>query len=96
MVRDIVLMRRFTRRLLRLLGGLREGLGRGLRRLGRKMKGWRTLFFSLLLATLGVFEATDWTSIVPDGPQKGYWLLAIALVIAWLRAITTTPLGRSR
>ena len=60
-----------------------------------RLKGWRTLLFALVLATLGVFEAADWGRIVPDGPYKGYWLLAIALAIAWLRAITTTPIGRS-
>ncbi len=66
-----------------------------IRHFWRRLRGWRTLLFSLLLATLGVMEATDWASIVPDGPHKGYWLLAIALSIAWLRAITTTPIGRS-
>ena len=60
----------------------------------RRLKGWRTLMFSLLLATLGVLEATDWAQMVPDGPNKGYWLLGIALVTAWLRAITTTPIGQ--
>lgn len=63
-------------------------------RLWNRLKGWRTLGFSLLLATLGVLEATDWASVVPDGPHKGYWLLGIALLIAWLRAITTTPIGQ--
>ncbi|HHN73056.1 MAG TPA: hypothetical protein ENK13_03100 [Thermopetrobacter sp.] len=71
-------------------------LTRRLSHLRRRLKGWRTLFFSLLLATVGVLEAADWTRIVPDGPHKGLWLLAIALVIAWLRAITTTPVGRNR
>ena len=61
----------------------------------RRLKGWRTLAFSLALATIGVLEATDWAALVPDGPGKGYWLLAIALAIAWLRAITTTPIGRN-
>ena len=68
---------------------------RRLRRLWRRLRGWRTVLFALLLATLGVLEAMDWAAIVPDGPNKGYWLLGIALAIAWLRAITTTPIGRS-
>ena len=59
-----------------------------------RLKGWRTVLFALLLATIGVLEATDWASIVPDGPAKGWILLAIALAIAWLRVITTTPVGR--
>ena len=60
-----------------------------------RLKGWRTILFSLLLATVGVLEATNWADLIPDGPAKGWILLAIALVIAWLRAITTTPIGRS-
>ena len=59
-----------------------------------RLKGWRTVLFALLVATVGVLEATDWASIVPDGPAKGWILLAIALAIAWLRVITTTPIGR--
>ncbi len=62
-------------------------------RLMRPLKGWRTLAFSLLVATIGVAEATNWPQLVPDGPAKGWVLLAIAIVIAWLRVITTTPVG---
>ena len=61
----------------------------------RKLKGWRTLLFSLLVATVGVLEVTDWASIVPDGPAKGWILLGISIAIAWLRVITTTPVGKS-
>ncbi len=57
------------------------------------LKGWRTVLFALLVATVGVLEAADWASIVPDGPAKGWILLAIALAIAWLRVITTSPIG---
>ncbi|WP_156098571.1 hypothetical protein [Thermopetrobacter sp. TC1] len=94
MVCHKLLMRRFTRRLLRLLRKSAAGVIRKMRRLMHGIKGWRTLMFSLLVASLGVFEATDWTNLVPDGPHKGYWLLAIALIIAWLRTITTTPVGQ--
>ena len=60
----------------------------------KRLKGWRTVLFSLLLATIGVLETTDWTSLIPDGPAKGWTLLGIALATAWLRAATTTPIGR--
>ncbi len=95
MVRDILLMRRFLRLELRRLWGMGKGLGRLMRKGFRMLKGWRTLFFSVLLASLGVLEATDWARLIPDGPAKGWWLLGIALIIAWLRAVTTTPIGRS-
>lgn len=57
------------------------------------MKGWRTLVFAFLVATVGVAEVTDWAELVPDGPAKGWVLLGISLAIAWLRVITTTPVG---
>lgn len=58
------------------------------------MKGWRTLLFSLGLATVGVLEATNWVDVIPDGPSKGWTILGIALVTAWLRVITTGPIGK--
>ncbi len=67
---------------------------RTIRRLFAPLKGWRTLLFALLVATIGVAEATDWAQIVPDGPRKGLWLLGISLAIAFLRVITTTPIGK--
>ncbi len=62
--------------------------------MARRLRGWRTILFSLLVATVGVLEATDWANIIPDGPQKGWALLGISIAIAWLRIITTTPVGR--
>ena len=56
------------------------------------MKGWRTLGFSALLATVGVLEVTDFAPLISDR-YEGWALLAIALATAWLRAITTTPVG---
>ncbi len=72
----------------------RNRLMRFIHRLFAPLKGWRTLLFALLVAAIGVAEATDWAQIVPDGPQKGLWLLAISLAIAFLRVITTTPPGK--
>ncbi len=74
----------------------RNRIMRFIRRLFAPLKGWRTLLFALLVATIGVAEATDWAQVIPDGPDKGLWLLAISLAIAFLRVITTTPLGKSK
>ena len=60
-----------------------------------RLKGKRTLLFSLIVATVGVLEVTDWAEIVPDGPAKGWVLLAISSGIAWLRVLTTTPVLES-
>ncbi len=59
-----------------------------------KVRGWRTLLFSLAVTGLGVAEATDWAELVPDGPDKGWWLFGIGLGTAWLRVITTGPVGQ--
>ena len=50
--------------------------------------------FSLGLATVGVLEATNWVDVIPDGPSKGWTIFGIALVTAWLRVITTGPVGK--
>ncbi len=71
------------------------GVGTVLKRLVRRVRGWRTLLFSLMVAGLGVVEATDWAELVPDGPDKGWWLFGIGLGTAWLRVITTGPVGRA-
>lgn len=58
------------------------------------MKGWRTFLFQALVAVLGVAEAFDWVPLFGD-KYGGLLLLLIALVNTGLRAVTTTPLGRS-
>ena len=59
------------------------------------LKGWRTLGFNVLAAVLVTVQATDLTTILP---QKYLWAsgLIITLVNIALRAITTTPIGRSQ
>ncbi len=71
----------------------RHPLMNTLRAFFRRLKGWRTLAFALLVAALGVAEATDWASLLPSGPARGWYLFLIALGIAWLRVITDTPVG---
>lgn len=56
------------------------------------MKGWRTLIFAALLALAGVIEQFDWASVIPEG-WSGAVLLVVGVVVAWLRKITSTPLG---
>jgi len=57
------------------------------------MKGWKTLLFALLLAIAGVLETFDWVSIIPDG-WVGPVTIGIGFIVAWLRKLTTTPLGK--
>jgi hypothetical protein len=56
------------------------------------MKGWRTLGINLAIATFGVLEATDWTSLI--GSDKAGWIVtAIAVANMVLRSLTTTQIG---
>lgn len=65
-----------------------------LKSLWDKLRGWRTILWSLLLATVGVLETLDFATLLPDGPRKGLLLIAIAIITAWLRVITSTPVGK--
>lgn len=57
------------------------------------MKGYRTICFAVVLAICGALQQAHLVDIL--GAQRaGYVLLAVALVVAALRAATTTPLGK--
>lgn len=61
------------------------------------MKGWRTLLVACALAVLGVLQAFDWTTIVPQGQSwSGAVMIAIAAVMAGLRVITNTGIFQSK
>ncbi len=64
-----------------------------LRRLARTAKGWRTVALSVVLAVAGVLQAADWATIVAPR-QVGPVMLAIAILVAVLRAVTDTPIGK--
>jgi len=59
------------------------------------MKGWRTLALALSVAVIGVLQAFDWASIIPqDKTWTGIAMMAIGGAIAALRAVTNTPIGK--
>ena len=59
-------------------------------------KGWRTLAFSVLVALVGVLQTFNWASVIPqDKTWTGAVMIAIGAVIAALRFVTTTPVGKS-
>lgn len=59
------------------------------------LAGWRTLIFAVLLAVGGVLQETDWTTLV-DKKNAGWIMLAIAIVMAALRSITSDLPGWRR
>jgi len=59
------------------------------------MKGWRTVGWNTIIAVLALMEATNFTSMGFDA-QTGAWLVFGAMVVnVILRAVTSTPIGRS-
>lgn len=57
-----------------------------------KLKGWRTLIFAAVVALVGVLEAFDWATVIPE-QYHGWALALIGVVIAWLRKVTA-PVGK--
>jgi len=64
-----------------------------LSRVRRPVKGWKTMGFSVALAVAGALQSTDWTTIVAPS-QVGPTLMAIGVVVAVLRTVTNTPVGK--
>ncbi len=59
----------------------------------RAAKGWKTLLASLAIAVIGVLQATDWTTIVPED-RVGPVMVGIGVLMAVLRAVTDGPMGK--
>jgi anti-sigma-K factor RskA len=64
-----------------------------LKALWARLKGWRTMIVSLALAVVGVLQTADWATIVAPA-EVGPTILIIAILVAVLRTLTDTPVGR--
>lgn len=61
------------------------------------MKGWKTLAFALVVAIGGVVQTFDWTSVIPqDQTWSGMAMIGVGAVIAALRMVTNTSVGKSQ
>ena len=58
------------------------------------LKGWKTLLLSLGIAAAGVLQSADWATIVPSG-AVGPVMIGIGVAVAALRAVTSTPVGKT-
>jgi hypothetical protein len=69
-----------------------------------RLKGYRTLIFNTIAGTLAALEVAlphlvdvlglpELRGILPQG-WLPYYALALCILNIWLRAITTTPMGR--
>lgn len=58
------------------------------------MQGYRTYLVSALVAVFGVLEMTNWNAFL-DSPKAGAVALALAVLMAIMRSITSTaPLSK--
>lgn len=59
-------------------------------------KGWKTLSFGILVAVVGVLQAFDWATVIPQNKTwSGAVMTGVGAVIVALRYVTTTPMGKS-
>lgn len=55
--------------------------------------GFRTYLVSALAATFGVLAVVDWEAFLHD-PKAGWSIIAMSVIMAVMRSITTTPPGK--
>jgi hypothetical protein len=56
------------------------------------LKGYRTIIASALTAIFGALSILDWNVVLND-PKAGAAMVGMAILMAILRKITTTPVG---
>jgi len=54
------------------------------------LTGYRTYIVSILTAIFGVLATTDWVKFLDD-PKAGWSIVAMSVVMAVMRSITSTP-----
>jgi opacity protein-like surface antigen len=59
------------------------------------MQGYKTIIAAGVVAFLGALQALDWVSIVTNPKAVGWTGVAGGILFAVLRAVTTTPIGKS-
>lgn len=57
------------------------------------MIGYRTYIAAALMAIFGALASTDWLAFLDD-PKAGAVAVGSAIIMAIMRAVTTTPPGR--
>lgn len=60
------------------------------------MTGYKTMIVAALVAMVGALQGLDWLSLLPSGTEAVGWVTTgLAVVMMVLRALTTTPVGKS-
>lgn len=60
------------------------------------LTGYRTMIVSAVIAVVGALQGLDWVHLLPSDPATVGWVvMGLGAIMAVLRSITTTPMGRS-
>ena len=60
----------------------------------KHMKGFRTWLVATAFAVIPILQLSEVAAIVPD-EYMDYYTLALVIAVMWMRAKTTTALGKS-
>jgi hypothetical protein len=55
--------------------------------------GWRTYLVAALSAAFGALTIVDWNKFLED-PKAGWSIIAMSVIMAVMRSLTTTPPGQ--
>jgi hypothetical protein len=56
------------------------------------LKGWRTVGVAVAIAAVGALQTAGLADVIPD-PYVGPVMMALGFAMAWLRGVTSTPVG---
>jgi hypothetical protein len=56
------------------------------------LKGWRTVGVAVAIAAVGALQTSGLADLIP-APYVGPAMMALGFVMAYLRSVTTTPVG---
>ena len=59
----------------------------------KNFKGWKTLLFALIIGIIGVLDGFQWVDVIPDKFEP-FAIPLIAIVVGYLRSISTTAIGK--
>jgi hypothetical protein len=57
--------------------------------------GYRTYLVAVLMAVFGALAVVDWNAVLSN-PEAGWVAVASAVIMAAMRAITSTPPGQGQ
>ena len=57
--------------------------------------GYRTYLVAVLMAVFGALAVVDWNAVLSN-PEAGWVAVVSAVIMAAMRAITSTPPGQSQ